>query len=67
MLLSLLIQAQAKKTDSIPVKTNRYGLRFGVDLSKIARSFYEDKYKGLEVVGDYRLTKKYYLACRIRK
>ncbi len=65
MLSSLLIQAQAKKTDSIPVKTNRYGLRFGVDLSKIARSFYEDKYKGLEVVGDYRLTKKYYLGAEL--
>jgi hypothetical protein len=56
------MQAQAKKTDSIPVKTNRYGLRVGVDLSKIARSFYEDNYKGLEVVGDYRFSKKYYLA-----
>jgi hypothetical protein len=59
------MQAQAKKADSIPVKTNRYGLRLGVDVSKIARSFYEDKYKGLEVVGDYRLTKKYYLAAEL--
>lgn len=62
VLSSFLMQAQAKKTDSIPVKTNRYGLRVGVDLSKIARSFYEDNYKGLEVVGDYRFSKKYYLA-----
>jgi len=65
VLSSLLMQAQAKKADSIPVKTNRYGLRLGVDVSKIARSFYEDKYKGLEVVGDYRLTKKYYLAAEL--
>jgi len=56
------MEAQVKKTDSIPVKTNRYGIRVGVDLSKIARSFYEDDYKGLEVVGDYRLTKRYYIA-----
>jgi hypothetical protein len=57
-----MIQAQAKKTDSIPVKTNRYGLRVGIDLFKLSRSFYEDKYQGLEVVGDYRISKKYYLA-----
>ncbi len=62
VLSSFLMQAQAKKTDSIPVKTNRYGLRVGVDLFKLSRSFYEKDYKGLEVVGDYRISKKYYLA-----
>lgn len=65
VLSSLLMQAQVKKADSIPVKTNRYGLRVGVDLSKIARSFYEDNYKALEVVGDYRFSKKYYLAAEL--
>lgn len=62
VLSSFMIQAQAKKTDSIPVKTNRYGLRVGIDLFKLSRSFYEDKYQGLEVVGDYRISKKYYIA-----
>lgn len=62
VLSSFMIQAQAKKTDSIHVKTNRYGLRVGIDLFKLSRSFYEDKYQGLEVVGDYRISKKYYLA-----
>jgi hypothetical protein len=62
MLSFFLMEAQVKKTDSIPVKTNRYGIRVGVDLSKLARTFYEDDYKGLEVVGDYRLTKRYYIA-----
>jgi hypothetical protein len=56
------IKAQDKKPDSIPAKTHRYGVRVGVDLSKIARTFYEDDYKGLELVGDYRLTKSYYIA-----
>ena len=56
------MQSQEKKTDSIPIKTNRYGLRLGVDLFKLSRSFYEKDYKGLELVGDYRLSKKYYLA-----
>ncbi len=56
------MNAQAKKTDSIPVKTNRYGLRVGIDLFKLTRAFYEKNYKGLEIVGDYRISKKYYLA-----
>lgn len=54
--------ADDKKPDSIAVKYNRYGLRLGLDLFKLSRSFYEKDYKGLEIVGDYRLTKKYYLA-----
>lgn len=62
VLSSFLMQAQAKKTDSISEKTNRYGLRVGIDLFKLSRSFYEKDYKALEIVGDYRLTKKYYLA-----
>lgn len=62
-LASLNIQAQEEKPkDSIPVKIERYGIRVGVDLYKLARSVYDDKYKGLEFTGDYRLTKKIYLA-----
>lgn len=60
-----MAQEKEPKKDSIPVRTNRYGIRVGVDLFKIARSVYEKNYKGLEVVGDYRLTKKYYLAGEI--
>lgn len=57
------MNAQDQVNDSI--KTNRYGLRVGVDLFKLSRSFYEKDYKGLEIVGDYRLTKKYYIAAEI--
>jgi hypothetical protein len=59
--LSKTIVGEIKK-DSIPPKMNRYGLRVGVDLYKLTRSLYEKEYKGIEFVGDYRLTKKYYLA-----
>ncbi len=62
VLTSFLVEAQTQKTDSIPVKTNHYGVRVGVDLFKLTRSLYEENYKGLEIVGDYRLTKKYYIA-----
>lgn len=65
LLSSLLLQGQEKKADSVVIRTNRYGLRVGVDLFKLSRSFYEKDYKGLELVGDYRLTKKYYLAGEI--
>lgn len=68
MLSSAMVFAQdkaEKPKDSVAVKTNRYGIRAGVDLFKIGRSSYEKDYKGFEVVGDYRLTKKYYLAGEI--
>lgn len=68
VLLSLTSNAQEKTTakkDSIPPKTERYGLRLGVDLFKLTRSFYEKDYRGLELVGDYRLTRKHYLAAEI--
>lgn len=63
------LQAQDKKTepkpatkDSVIIKTERYGFRVGVDLFKLSRSFYEKDYKGLELVGDYRFSKNYFLA-----
>lgn len=71
VLFSLLSNAQntqdkvpaAVGKDSIaPIKVNRYGLRVGVDLFRLSRSLWEKDYRGVELVGDYRLTKKYYLA-----
>jgi hypothetical protein len=54
------------KTDTIvPVKKDRYGVRVGVDLFKLTRGLYDSNYKGIELVGDYRLTKKYYLAAEL--
>ena len=48
--------------DSIPKYTERYSLRFGIDMSKPIRSVVEDQYKGLELTADYRLTYNLYLA-----
>ena len=48
--------------DSIPKYTERYSLRFGIDMSKPIRSVVEDHYKGLELTADYRLTHTLYLA-----
>ena len=62
--ISLLGNAQTKDTAKV-MYPERYGLRVGVDLHKIARSFYEKDYRGFEVVGDYRLTKRFYIAGEI--
>ena len=57
---------EEKKTETlIPVKTNRFGLRVGIDLFKLTRALYDKNYKGLEITGDYRLTKKHFLAAEV--
>lgn len=55
---------KTKKTAFL-LKMERYGLRLGLDLFKLSRSFYEKDYRGLELVGDYRLTRKHYLAAEL--
>ncbi len=61
--------AQSKPIDTAPKDTvvykQPYGLRIGVDLSRPTISFFEEEYTGLEFVGDYRLSLKYYLAAEI--
>lgn len=49
------------KADSLANEI-RYGLRLGVDMSKPIRMFLEPDYKGLELVGDYRLTSNLFIA-----
>lgn len=49
------------KTDTTVIK-QKYGLRFGTDVSKLVRSFLDDDYQGFEVNADYRLTQRLYLA-----
>lgn len=59
--VSFVGTAQVKDTAKI-VYPERYGLRLGVDLHRLARTFYETDYRGLELVGDYRLTRRFYIA-----
>ncbi len=49
------------KSDSLATEI-RYGIRLGVDMSKPIRMFIDPDYKGLELVGDYRLTRNLYIA-----
>jgi Domain of unknown function (DUF6048) len=69
-LFSLFANAQnpdksEKPKDSIPDKTERYGVRFGIDAFKLAKSIFDKNYKGIELVGDYRLTKNIYIAAEL--
>jgi len=52
------------RKDTITYK-QPYGLRAGIDMSRILVSFLEDNYTGLEIVGDYRLTKNLYVAAEL--
>ena len=67
LLFSSIVFAQEKNETGIDtlVYKQKYGLRLGIDLSKIGRTFFDNNYKGFEIMGDYRLTKKLYLAGEI--
>lgn len=54
----------AKEKDTLKIP-QRYGLRLGIDAHRLTKSLYNDNYKGLELVGDYRITKKFYAAGEI--
>ena len=68
-LLPILVLAQSEPVDLSPKDTvvykDPYGLRVGADISKLVLSFVDEDYTGLELVGDYRLTRKLYLDAEI--
>ena len=67
LLFSAMAYAQEQKktiSDTLIYK-QKYGLRVGADISKLARTFFEDDYTGFELMGDYRLTKRIYIAGEI--
>jgi hypothetical protein len=59
VLFSIVGNAQKQDTTMI---AQRYGLRVGLDLHRLSKSFYDKDYQGLEIVGDYRISKKFYIA-----
>jgi len=61
---ALAQQGKVNPYDTITIR-DRYGLRLGVDLFKPARTFLEDDFTGFEIVADYRLTKKHWLAVEL--
>ncbi len=66
VLVSFVGTAQETKTkDSVAPKKERYGIRAGIDVVKLVRTFSEKDYRGLELVGDYKLTPRHYIAAEI--
>ena len=69
VLLVSLGFSQSKPIDLQPkdtvTKTEKYGVRVGIDLSKIVKSTLVEGYTGLELVGDYRLQSNLYLAAEL--
>ena len=59
-------QLDLKKRDTTYQYREEYGLRVGVDLSRPILSFTNsDEYQGLELIGDYRLTEKLFIAAEL--
>ncbi len=54
-------EATTNVTDTTKVQL-KYGLRVGADLSKIINSFVNDEFSGFEIMGDFRLTRRWYIA-----
>ncbi len=59
------MMAQETTNDTIPKKNIAYGLRLGADLSKPLRTLIEDGYSGFEIIGDFRFSKKFYIAAEL--
>lgn len=61
---SLFAQQQAQVQDSVTYN-EKFGLRLGIDLSKPLRTVLDDNFSGIQLVGDYRIYKNYYLAAEV--
>lgn len=58
------LNAFSQTNDSIIYK-NTYGLRVGIDLSNPISTLIDAERKGFELVGDYRISKKTYIAAEL--
>lgn len=62
-LISFSQENETQQQDTI-IK-NKYGLRVGIDLFNPINAFINDERIGLELVGDYRASKKFYIAAEL--
>ncbi|MFD0860947.1 DUF6048 family protein [Sungkyunkwania multivorans] len=56
--------AQETERDSIAYK-EKYGIRLGADIVRPTRTFLDDDYSSFEIVGDYRISRKFYIAAEL--
>lgn len=62
---SMAQETTTVETDTLPKRIEKYGLRVGADISKLARTAFEKGYSGFEVMGDLRFSKRFYAAAEI--
>ncbi len=53
-----------KALDTLP-RIEKYGLRVGIDLAKPVRTLVENGYSGFEIMGDFRVSKRFYAALEL--
>ncbi len=71
--LGLLLSAQAqttskdnkKEVNDTVIYKSPYGLRLGIDISKPIKASLDQSYSGFEIVGDYRISKRFFIAAEI--
>src|SRR5210317_667428 len=61
---AIFAQLGKNAQDTVTYK-DRYGLRVGIDVVRPIYSLIDEDTKGFEIVGDYRLTKRFYLATEL--
>lgn len=64
LFLSFSTLAQEKEKDTTTYK-NRYGLRVGIDLFRPGISLFDEDFSSFEIVGDYRITERFFLATEL--
>ena len=62
--ISITAQETKKEKDTVPYK-DRYGIRVGLDVVLPFYTLFSDDKKGFELVGDFRLTNRIYLASEL--
>lgn len=61
---AIFAQLGKNEKDTVTYK-DRYGLRVGIDVVRPVYSFFSDDSKGFEIVGDYRVAKRFYVATEL--
>ena len=62
--VSITAQETKKEKDTVAYK-DRYGIRVGLDVVLPFYTIFSDDNKGFEIVGDFRLTDRFYLASEL--
>lgn len=65
ILFLVFIPTFSQEAETEEVYKDRYGIRFGIDVMQPIYSLFDDKKNGLEIVGDYRITKKLFIAAEL--